>query len=177
MQSSGKLVILGILAVAVASAAASWWFRYEATHRAADFWGPDAAVLIRDAPGVLLIELRQLTALEANGPPSRSFAVGQDTYVAALERDISQARGLLHLRNALLEDRSYAWDDPQLPWRDEIEWKWRLVFFGDRPPKEIWFSSNARYAMREDGAVISCSPIASGLVAFLQDASSPDPPR
>jgi hypothetical protein len=54
MYYSGKLVIIGILAVAVASAAASWWFRYAATHRAAQYWGPETARLIRDAPTVEL---------------------------------------------------------------------------------------------------------------------------
>src|SRR4051812_21733385 len=52
--ASGKLLIVGILAVSIAAAAMSWWFRYNATHRAATFWGPGLAVLIRDAPQVTL---------------------------------------------------------------------------------------------------------------------------
>ena len=49
MQLSGKLVIIGIVGVALAGAGAGWWFRYNATHRAAEFWGPQAVRLIRDA--------------------------------------------------------------------------------------------------------------------------------
>jgi hypothetical protein len=49
MRNSGKLLIFGILTVAVLLAGASWWFRYIATHRAARFWGPEAVRLIRDA--------------------------------------------------------------------------------------------------------------------------------
>src|SRR5688572_9136529 len=51
-KASGKLVIVFILAAAFAAAGASWWFRFNATHRAAEFWGPDVARLIRDAPQV-----------------------------------------------------------------------------------------------------------------------------
>ena len=44
---SGKLIILGILAVALLAAGISWVFRYNATHHAAGFWGSKAARLIR----------------------------------------------------------------------------------------------------------------------------------
>ena len=37
---SGKLVIIGIRGGRPAGGGASWWFRYNATHRAAEFWGP-----------------------------------------------------------------------------------------------------------------------------------------
>src|SRR3989304_2712639 len=69
----------------------SWWFRYSATHRAAQFWGPQAAELIRDAPHVTLRS-------------AAAAADGQDAADAAVPRDVSHAKGLTHLRNALLED-------------------------------------------------------------------------
>src|SRR5215212_1559074 len=52
--ASGKLVIIGILTIALTGAAVSWFFRYNATHRAATFWGGETATLIRDAPQVIL---------------------------------------------------------------------------------------------------------------------------
>ena len=54
MRNSGKLLIVAIFLVAFAAAGASWWFRYSATHRTVEFWGPQAAVLLRDAPHVVL---------------------------------------------------------------------------------------------------------------------------
>src|SRR5262245_471220 len=96
--TSGKLVILGVVAIATVAAAASWWFRYKATHRAAEFWGSEDARLIRDAPIVEMYE------------PAR---------------DISAARGLVHLRNALLEDRSFQW--PSKPVSPDVHWKQGLI--------------------------------------------------
>src|SRR5438270_10988443 len=88
---SGKLVIIGVVTVSLIGAVASWLFRYNATHRAAKFWGPEAAVLIRDAPHVT-VKRRPLTG---------NFF--------ANEVDVSHARGLVHLRNALLEDQDFDW--------------------------------------------------------------------
>lgn len=88
-NASGKFVIIGILAVAIVSAGISWWYRYSATHRAVQFWGPEGSQLIRDAPHVSLMRFFLST------PPTM--------------RDISKAPGMTHLRNALLEDRSFQW--------------------------------------------------------------------
>ena len=53
-EKSGKRLILGVVAACLVAAIASWWFRYAATHRAAQFWGSQAVALIRDAPHVTL---------------------------------------------------------------------------------------------------------------------------
>jgi len=162
MHSSGKLVIVGILTVALAAAAASWWFRYAATHRAAEFWGPQTTRLIRDAPTV---ELFQLTP-PAKLPPSSSGAAAFLERASA--RDLSNARGLIHLRNALLEDRSYRW--PPQPMRPSDEWQWALRF-GDRSSggqTTLWFSSDWKCVSNLDrNEILSCQPIADGLAEML----------
>ncbi len=94
---SGKLVILGILAVAITGAAVSWYFRYNATHRAAKFWGPAAAALIRDAPEVTLLQKPFASVAALAGDPA---AVQASIDKSAI--NISHAHGLVHLRNALL---------------------------------------------------------------------------
>src|SRR3954465_15245155 len=102
--TSGKWVIIGILAVGFTAAAVSWWFRYNATHHAATFWGRNAFV-IRDADQVQLLEL--LPAI-ANAPPkSNTVSVGGLSVPVASRQDVSSAHGLAHLRNALLEDQSF----------------------------------------------------------------------
>jgi hypothetical protein len=105
---SGKHVIIAIVALALLAAAASWWVRYEATHRAAEFWGPTAARRIRDAPFVEL------------------YYINDDPNVLATIREISKAPGLTHLRHALLEDRSYVW--PAQPAAGQPRWRWAIGF-------------------------------------------------
>ncbi len=113
---SGKLVIISILLVALLGAGISWYFRYSATHQAAQFWNTGSAVLIRDAPQVTLHVIP--TADESKS-----------------SIDISQGRGLVHLRNALLEDHNFIW--PEVNQTDiaasgPLDWKWFLEF---RDPK------------------------------------------
>jgi hypothetical protein len=148
VRNSGKLLILAIVAAAALLAGASWWFRYSATHRAAEFWGPRAAVLIRDAPTVTLLDL------EANES----------------KVDISKAPGMVHLRYALMEDRSYEWPDPQASIRLQMSSPRWLLTFSDPAAREdvsIQISNDCRLAeLASDGSrasVISCSPIAAGL--------------
>ena len=161
MYYSGKLVIIGILAVAVASAAASWWFRYAATHRAAQFWGPETARLIRDAPTVELYQSK---------PPATFTPLSRidDFLERADARDVSNAPGLTHLRNALLEDRSYRW--PPRPMQPVQRWPWLLSFRNERQNEAavLVFSPDWQYVGRLGRKeVVSCQPIADGLAEML----------
>jgi hypothetical protein len=123
---SGKLLIVGILIVGIAAAASSWWFRYNATHRAAEFWGTGSAILIRDAPQVMLIIVPSDAArgLASNTGASQARSVRR-------EFDVSQSHGLTHLRNALLEDHNFVWparDQVQIAVDGPLDWKWILEF-------------------------------------------------
>lgn len=153
MKNSGKLVIIGILVVALVSAATSWWFRYKATHQAAEFWGPAAARLIRDAPHVSLERLV--------------------VSMAPISRDISAAPGITHLRNALLEDRSFKWGQKleAAPKRGG----WKLTFSdpasGEQLP--IILTTDCRGAVvGGDGPerrVVSTEPISKGLIKVFAE--------
>jgi hypothetical protein len=120
MQSSGKLVIFGIVSIALAAAGTSWWFRYSATHRAAQYWGPKTARLIRDAP---IVKLYQLQSAKGLFLPLADIDTQLDI---GKYRDVSNARGISNLRNALLEDRSYEW--PAIPREPDAYWRWALQF-------------------------------------------------
>jgi hypothetical protein len=171
MQSSGKLVILGILTVALASAAASWWFRYKATSQAVKFWGPTSARLIRDAPKVELYRWSSLPASAFRSSFSRSYLE------SANGRDLSNTPGLTHLRNALLEDRSYRWPaEPMTP----DGWGWVLVFREVAPGKAaiLFFSRDWKFVGRPGGDLLSCEPIADGLAEMLGElAPTGEPAR
>ena len=167
MQLSGKLVVSSILFIAVLAAGASWWFRYNATNRAAEFWGPLASRLIRDAP---IIELYRFEPSHRN---SQEF----DQLVQFLDaptngRDISTMQGLTHLRNALLEDRSYEWPpDPRQP---NDEWRWVLVFRDKpgQPTAALAFSRDWKlvtHCQNARGQVLSCEPISRGLNTMFRD--------
>jgi hypothetical protein len=158
-EKSGKWLILGVVIIAFAAAAASWWFRYSTTHRAAQFWGPQAATLIRDAQNVTL----------------RSDATDDDAL------DVSAAPGLTHLRTALIEDGSFDWTATEAP---DTDWSHSLAFAaadGAEPRAVVLFSPDFAWASNGSSgdpakhAVATTSTVAAGLKKFFDDQSSTAP--
>jgi hypothetical protein len=150
------LLIISVFGIALAGAAASWCFRYSATHRSAQFWGPHASQLIRDAPWVML------------------SPVGSDQ--TAL--DLSEAHGLTHLRAALVEDHSYDWSAKLPP---EVNWVHALVFAeseGAASRVKVLFSADFRWAAYRSSDeqplhAVSTGPIADGLETFFSEYLPP----
>lgn len=190
-RTTGTLIVAGMFLVALLAAGASWWFRYEATHRTDQFWGPAAAALIRDAPQVELFTLRP-----ADAAADQSGQLGGLAWQIADHRDVTTAHGMIHLRNALLEDRSFVW--PALGTMPDAEWRWGLQFNDPRQASAftVWLSSDCSLACRAirdpasrtvpgpgtsaDGAdhsagVISCAPIAAGLRSFIAELTATPP--
>jgi hypothetical protein len=175
-RTSGKLVIVAILLVCFWVAAAGWYFRYEATHRPVKFWGPEAAILIRDAPRVTV----------HRGPFSGSSPATIQTSFDASKIDVSHAHGLAHLRNALLEDRNFDWTtaDKPLPfWPSDVDMmRWWLTFDDPSTGKSvtIWLSDDFHWASRSDdehhGHAISTAPMAAGLREMFEEFSSKSAP-
>ena len=167
--NSGKRLILAVIAFGLLAAAASWWYRYSSTHRAVQFLGPQVAALIRDAPHVTL----------RSDAPSID-AAGTDE--ADVPRDISNAKGLTHLRNALLEDASYDWT-AAVP--ADTNWTHSLVFDGAdgaEPRAVVMFSPD--YSWMANGStgdpakhVVSTKPISQGLQEFFADEAKDATPE
>ncbi len=158
---SGKLVIITILIAAVGAALGGWVFRYNATHRAVEFWGPEAALAIRDAKKVSLTQVSR----DKEGYRLASFTV-----------EVSDAPGLMHLRAALLEDRSFEWpaeeEDNVSPFGNDIPFGWELKFARDTTRNvTVYFSPDFKRAYNFlDGRRcrhVSCAPIAAGLKQVL----------
>jgi hypothetical protein len=168
MQISGKLVILTILAVAVPGAGASWWFRYNATHRAAQFWGPEAVRLIRDAPQIELLKLAPSMSTEAR---QNEVKLHRENYSISLRRDASAAPGLTHLRNALLLDRSYEFNVVFEP-ATSHRWRWALAFREAQKSATLLFDDRCFTICLEGNGVTSCRPIAEGLREVFAEIAS-----
>jgi hypothetical protein len=181
MRNSGKLLILAMFLVAFVAAGASWWFRYSATHRAAQFWGPEAARLIRDASTVELLKLQPADKAQLiHSPPDSSatseISLGHEIWTVTAKRDISTAPGLTHLRNALLEDRSF--NLGRMESTGNEEWTTAIAF---RDPDAadsllILFVDDFEQALRLGPAhaplrMISTQPIAAGLAETIADWS------
>lgn len=104
----GKFIIVLIFGVALAMSGYAWWHQYRAGRQSAEFWGLPAMRTIKRAAVVEYIPLLPPTSespeLATIDLPGGSFRRGEPI-------DVSQSRGLIHARHALVDDLSYDWSD------------------------------------------------------------------
>ena len=168
MEKSGKLLILAILAIALTSGVFSWWFRWSATRRVAAFWGPEVTTIIRDAQRVEAYRLAP-DGIETD----QTLSAGKREYPVEKRIDASQGHGLVHLKQALLEDRSYDWEASVV--HDELIPRWALMFHPPAAqvlgtPVILLFDDACERAIEpESRRTIDCKPIASGIKSVLAE--------
>ncbi len=169
--ASGKLVIIGILAVALAAAGISWWFRFHTTHRAAEFWGPEAAQLIRDAPTVMLSTFS--TPVTTQSTKIVSPVRGDYGAEPQVRHNVTSAKGLVHLRNALLEDQSFNW--PSQPTSPFMQWEQALIFSDSNMGRSVYvlFSPELKLvASVETNRTLSYETISEGVAEMFAEFES-----
>jgi hypothetical protein len=148
---SGKLVIITVVVLAVLGAGFSWWYRYSSTRHATRFWGGENARLIRDAKHVHLIRVGPMGPVHVHDP-NAAFADHYhvpDGLVGVVDRrEVTQAPGLIHLRNELVMDRSYESHTGVLA--PASEWQYGLEFrdADTNSPFVVFFSGDCRRLMR-----------------------------
>jgi len=108
MLDRGKLAVLTMFAVALVAAAFAWWWNYSRGQRCLEFYGQDAALLIRTAEQVELLELAAADA--GSSEPATTLQLGDKAYSIVRVTDISQAKGLIHARTSIVDDSSFRWD-------------------------------------------------------------------
>ena len=106
----GTHLVIGLVVLGLIAALTGIWFQWAQTRRCLAFYGPAAAKRISAAPRVELWTLAP-----------RSLARGEKVFgehapgrLMALHRqDISNAKGLVHLRRGLVEDANFVWSNFQ----------------------------------------------------------------
>ncbi|MCA9198251.1 MAG: hypothetical protein KDA87_11965, partial [Planctomycetales bacterium] len=104
VANQGRMVVIGMVVVALAAAIFAWTFRLSQGQQILTFWGADAASAIRLGSEVKLLQL-EAGQIDSSNALVRSLN-GMD-WTAAI--DISKTSGLVHARQALITDASYAW--------------------------------------------------------------------
>ena len=156
----GTAVVVGLLLLAVGSAAFAIWFQWRQTRRCLGFYGADAARRVQTANHV---ELWRLAWDERRRRP-----------VVAERLDVSRAGGLVHLRRGLVEDANFTWDDDRgraarLP---EGAWDEALAFFdpaADAPAAVLAFDLDTPAAITVVGRAgrVNLGKIAGGLKTWI----------
>lgn len=159
MQQSGTKLVIAIVGMAFLLGVISWWFRYEAAHRASQFWGPEASELIAESENLEIIDL---------GPDLGQGFAAQLT--AGVPTDFSRARGQAHLRHALMSDRNYVWDEPLDA--AATQWRWGLRFHEGEREVLVLLSEDLEAVGKPDSSLevfgaFSCEPMTASLKQYF----------
>lgn len=180
--ASGKyaIVVIGVLAVSMASAAI--WYQYRLQHRPLEYWGSGTATLLLSAPQVealLLAPMEQPAGTEAPtaGNAAETINADERTWRIVARREISRAPGFSHVRRSLMMGGSYDWSAPEPA--TPVDWHYALVFRGAAPYGEetivLFTADGSRLSecspLTKDrsGHSVSVGPVAGALKSFLAE--------
>jgi hypothetical protein len=159
----GTILVLLLLAAGLVAAGTAIWHQYRQTRLALDFWGPEAAHLIGDAPSV------KLTALQPRRGAQKTAAKGAQAGPIVL--DISRTRGLVHFRRSLLEDANFEWNS-DLSALAAAEADYSVRFSDGKDELEILVDLNARLVRvpASGGGVAKVTErMSDGLATFFEE--------
>lgn len=123
----GKWLVLATFAIGLAMAGGAWWYQYNQARRSAEFWGHSAASLLVGNSTVKLVELGEAGDEPADGDDSSETRVAG--WAVVREVDLTQAKGLVHLRHSLSYDDNFDWERRALePLAADGDWAFALVF-------------------------------------------------
>lgn len=119
----GGLLVIGLVLLGIAAALTGIWYQRGQTGRCLAFFGSEAARRITAAARV------ELVTLAPTGVAARLAAIDR--------RDITAAKGLVHLRRGLVEDANFRW--PSAPAVEPLPagaWDVGLVFSDPARPDD-----------------------------------------
>jgi hypothetical protein len=169
-MNQGKIIVGIAVALGICAGLAGYWWNYGVSRRAMEFWGQENARLIRLAPKVeyLLLE-SNYDDLEITPGTIRPLEP-KTSYAIVKTVDLSQARGLIHLRNAILSDDQYEWD-MCIGGGDE---KFQALRFTDQAGNQatVYFTTTnempqAYQDINKNSYVVALGPLAKSLEQFL----------
>jgi hypothetical protein len=164
MINRGKLVILLMLMTAVAAAGVAWWYQFRQGGKVLQLWGSAAAYRIRLAPKC---ELWQLAPLSDEENDER-LLVNDQAWTIAARRDITEARGLVHARQALIQDANYLFEVPP---HDKLpDWSYALRFQDESGQTLLVFALADGWVFEpQSGRYARLTPIIGGLQKFFRE--------
>ncbi|QDU27270.1 hypothetical protein ETAA8_23570 [Anatilimnocola aggregata] len=163
-QLAGKVVVIGVLVIAVALASFALWWNVNRAKRSLEFWQADAVRIIQHGKRVELLTLRQVAGAST---AEDAFALGGQQIEVVSTLDISQAKGLIHARHALTDDSSFVWNNEKSP--ANPQWIYAIRFADDKGEVLLALDlKNQRLANVHGGREVTVIPkIAEGWQIFI----------
>lgn len=160
-----RLVIVAMLVLAVSAAVTAIWYLRGLSRRTIEQWGPTAGQLILQAPHIEAWRLEPVG--EDDAETRETISVDGQRLAIVERRDLSQAPGVTNVRRALMNDASYAWDDPTT---ESSHWTHALQFSNAGRQATLLFSHQPSQVMLlGDNRPLCPQRIARGLQVFLEE--------
>ena len=167
VEAQGKHVIIFIFGTALAAAIFAWSFQYMRGRHILELWGADNARLIRvEAEQIQLLSL--LPADDAaDAVPQRNLTIDDQSFAVVEAAEITDAPGIIHAKQSLIEDASFQWDKP----RGECppRWQFALEFRAGQHVATVLIDTNCERArLLETGHEAAIHPkIFAGWMTFI----------
>jgi hypothetical protein len=172
----GSHVIVAIFVLAIAGAGFAWAFRYYRSRNILALWGPEAAQLFRDQADEIWLDTLKPTDAEVVTQPT--LAVDGRKLEIIKSQNIAGARGILNVRQALIERPSFAWGKPRGDCRPR--WEYALVFVSSESGHKATLVVDTlcgRIKLLETGKEIALTDrIAQALNDFVREQLKPQQP-
>ncbi len=105
-MNQGKLVIVFIFGLSAVMGGYAWWHHYSQGRECVELWGSETGELIRYADKVELLRVAV-----GGSDAEANVSIGEVDYAIVAQRDITGTQGLVHARQALIEDASFLWKE------------------------------------------------------------------
>jgi hypothetical protein len=164
MQISGKWIIGGAFGLALAMSGGAWWYHYTQVRQAAEFWGTDGRLIVRGS---------DVTFYELGEPGSApSDIAGRPISVT---KDLSDERGLVHLRHVFYLDANFVWEERTEEPATATPWRYAIRFGEGEVEAVVLLTADFARTGRLRGDVVDAVPsprIRESLRRYLADVGA-----
>lgn len=164
----GKLVILLMIVVGCLFGGIAVAFHYLMARRAIAWWGHEDVALITEAPRVEALRLAPAWATN-NG---ETTTIGGKRFRIVERKDVTTVEGMNHLRNSLLVDAHFDWNEPPLTGARPA-WQFAFEFIDGPRPLAVAFDRDNHLGRSDSDQILSITPIATGWSEFFGEAFPP----
>jgi hypothetical protein len=171
MLDRGKLAVLTIFAVAFVAASFAWWWNYSRGLKCLAFYGQEAALLVRTAEEVELLELSPDNDSPADQLVDR-IQFGGETYLLHRVTDISRAKGLIHARTSIVDDNSFRWQANSRDCQPKVQYAVRFTA-ASRATLAFDFGCQTLWHVEQNKSAVLIPKVAQGWESFLTRQAPP----
>lgn len=154
----GQFVVASILALAVSLSALAVWYRSREQHRLLAAWTPAAALRVRHAARVEMLELDPPEA-GATASGEDRLRIADESWPIRARHDMTGRRGLVHSRHLMIQDSNYRWDESDSEPPSPPGWRFAVRFSDGNLSTTIAFDVDShRTLLVESGTALRMKP-------------------